>query len=76
VRNFEGAGEAGDLCHAVAAAPGLESTSEALDGARVSVAGSAHLDGSGAGQQEFDNIFHGRDAAHARMGMETARADS
>lgn len=66
--NFEGAGEAGDFCNAVTAAPGLEAMSEALDGAWIGIAGRAHLNGSGACQEEFDNILWGGDAAHAEDG--------
>ncbi len=67
-RNLQRAGEAGYPLHLVAAAPGLEAVRQPLAGSRVGVAGGAHLDGGGAGQQEFDRIFRSGDAAHADDG--------
>ena len=64
-RDLQRSGQAGHALDPVAAAPGFEAPGQPLNGARVGVAGRAHLDGGGAGQQIFDHIFRSRDAAHA-----------
>ena len=52
----------------MAAAPGLQALGETLGGARVCVAGCAHLYSGGAGEKEFYCVFRGDDAAHAEDG--------
>ena len=52
----------------MAAAPRFEPLREALGGARIGVAGGADLDRGGPGEQEFDRVFWGDDAAHAEDG--------
>lgn len=66
--NLHAAGEFRDFGDVMARAPVGEARADVLDGSRVSIACGADLDGGGSGEEKFDGIFRGGDAAHADDG--------
>src|ERR1700690_3513677 len=52
-----------DLGHAMADTPALQGFCDTLHCPRISVAGSADLDGGGSREQKFNRVFGGGDAA-------------